>query len=81
MFPNSLVLKNDPNYMQGVPDLVVLFGNGKWATLEVKQSGNSSHRPNQDYWVKTLDDWGFSAFIYPENEKDVFYGLERTLQS
>ena len=34
-FPVSIILKNDPTYKQGIPDLTVLCGD-KWATLEVK---------------------------------------------
>jgi hypothetical protein len=35
LFPGCLILKNDTSYMQGVPDLIVLF-NDRWGMLEVK---------------------------------------------
>ena len=33
-FPGAIVLKNDPNYIQGMPVLTVLHSDG-WAMLEV----------------------------------------------
>ena len=44
-FPGAIVLKNDPNYIQGMPDLTVLHSDG-WAMLEVKRSKDASHQPN-----------------------------------
>jgi hypothetical protein len=37
MFPDCEVLKNDPNYLQGILDLTILWG-PYWAMLEVKAS-------------------------------------------
>lgn len=68
--PGAMVLKQDPNYLQGIPDLLILYGN-KWASLEVKKDGYSSHRPNQDYYVNKMNNMSFSSFIYPENEDEV----------
>lgn len=65
MFPDCFVLKNDSSYMQGVPDLLILFRD-RWAMLEVKISKAASHRPNQDYYVSLLDSMSFAAFIFPE---------------
>lgn len=72
--PNCIVLKNDPTYLQGIPDLTV-FNNDKWATLEVKKSANASHQPNQDYYVEMMDHMSFSRFVYPENRDVVFSDL------
>ena len=47
LFPQSMILKNDPNYIQGVPDLLVLCDE-RWAMLEVKASSEASRRPNQE---------------------------------
>lgn len=72
--PDCIVLKNDPTYLQGIPDLTV-FNNDKWATLEVKKSANASHQPNQDYYVEMMDHMSFSRFVYPENRDEVFSDL------
>ena len=50
MFKGSIVLKTDPTYIQGIPDLLILYKK-HWAALEVKQSPKAAHRPNQDYYV------------------------------
>ena len=70
MFPGCIVLKNDPTYIQGIPDLSVFYKD-RWAMLEVKQSKTAKHRPNQSYYVDKTNDMSFSKFIYPENEEDV----------
>ena len=74
-FPHCMILKNDPNYIQGIPDLLILC-DGHWAMLEVKATSKASHRPNQEYYVKKLDNMGFARFIYPENEASVLQHLE-----
>ena len=79
MFPGCFVFKNDPEYIQGVPDLLVLFQE-RWAALEVKASASSPSRPNQNYYVNELDAMSFAAFIYPENEEDVLNALQSALQ-
>jgi hypothetical protein len=76
MFPGCIVLKNDPNYIQGIPDLT-LFWNDRWATLEVKKSTNARHQPNQDYYVSRMNDMSFSRFVYPENKEEVLYELQQ----
>ena len=65
-FPDAIILKNDPTYLQGVPDLVVLQ-DGYWAALEVKRSEDEHHQPNQDYYVDLMDNMGFAAFVTPNN--------------
>lgn len=74
-FEDCYVLKNDPTYLQGVPDLLVLYKN-KWAALECKKTANARHQPNQDYYVGRMNDMAFSRFIYPENEKEVLDDLK-----
>jgi len=80
LFPGCVVLKNDSSYIQGIPDLLVLF-NERWAMLEVKRSSSASHRPNQEYYVDLLDKMSFSRFICPENKEEVLHELESTFQS
>lgn len=80
MFPGCLVLKNDPNYIQGFPDLTVLYQD-KWALLESKRETKASHRPNQDYYVDLADGMSFARFICPENKQEVLNELQQAFQS
>lgn len=77
--PNAIVLKNDPDYIQGIPDLIILNGN-RWAALEVKKSEKATHRPNQDYYISKLGDMSYASFIYPENKEEVLYELQQALR-
>ena len=77
--PEAIIFKNDPRYMQGAPDLLVLNGD-KWAALECKKNAMASHRPNQDYYIGKMNEMSFAAFVYPENEKEILDALQRTLQ-
>lgn len=79
VFPGCIVLKNDPNYLQGFPDLLVLYKN-KWAALEVKRSRSARAQPNQEYYVDILGEMSYAAFIYPENRELIFDELQRTFQ-
>lgn len=74
-FVGAIVTKLDSSHIQGIPDLLILFGD-KWATLECKKSSGASHRPNQNYYVDRMNQMGFSKFIFPENKGDVLNELE-----
>ena len=76
MFPGCVVLKNDPNYKQGIPDLLILYKN-HWAALECKKSSSASVRPNQSYYIDILQEMSFAKFICPENKKEVLNDLKR----
>lgn len=80
MFPKAIVLKNDANYIQGFPDLLILY-NDNWAALETKRNSKARHRPNQDYYIKILNEMSYASFISPENEKEVFDALQQTFKS
>lgn len=80
MFEGCIVMKTDPTYIQGLPDLLILF-NDKWAALEIKRSSKSHKQPNQEYYVQLMDDMSFSRFIFPENEEEVLYELQQTFFS
>lgn len=75
-FPGCIVMKNDSSCIQGIPDLLILW-NDKWATLECKKSANAAHQPNQDYYVKRMNEMSFSSFIFPENKEAVLHDMER----
>ena len=77
-FPSCVVLKNDANYIQGFPDLTVLFDDGRWAVLECKRDSKASKQPNQEYYVDKLNNMSCSKFVSPDNVKDVLYELHQT---
>ena len=78
MFKGCIVIKNDPNYIQGIPDLLILY-NDRWAALEVKKSEHAHYQPNQEYYVDLMDQMSFAAFIYPENKEEILYELQQAL--
>jgi hypothetical protein len=78
-FPGCVVLKNDEQYIQGFPDLTVLYQD-KWAVLESKRFESASHRPNQDYYVNLLNGMSYSRFVYPENEEEVIDDLREVFE-
>ena len=79
-FPGCVVMKNDSSYIQGIPDLTVLYQD-KWAVLEVKRSETASHRPNQEYYVGKMDEMSFARFICPENKETVLDEMEHAFRS
>lgn len=79
IWPGSIVLKNDPNYIQGFPDLLILYNN-RWAALECKKNNSAKHRPNQDYYISQLNNMSYAAFVSPENEEDVIHELQSALE-
>lgn len=78
LFPGCIILKNDANYLQGFPDLLILHGE-RWAALEVKASYSSPYRPNQEYYLDKLAGMSYSATIYPENAEEIIDALQRAL--
>lgn len=80
IFPGCIVLLNDPNYIQGFPDILVLYEN-KWAALECKRSSSAPHRPNQDYYINLLNSMSYASFICPENRQEVLDELQYTFES
>lgn len=80
MFPGCIVMKNDSSYIQGIPDLLILYKD-KWASLEVKKAANANRQPNQEYYVKQMNEMSFSRFIFPENKESVLNDLYQTFES
>ena len=77
LLPGCIVMKNDSSYIQGIPDLLVLYKD-KWASLECKKTANAKKQPNQEYYVKRMDEMSFARFISPENKEDVLNELRKT---
>lgn len=80
MFPGCFVLKNDANYIQGFPDLTVLYRD-KWALLECKRESEAQKRPNQQYYIDRGNEMCFARFIYPENEEEVLHDLQQAFRA
>ena len=80
LFPGCIVMKNDSSYIQGIPDLLVLYKNS-WASLECKKSLRASKQPNQEYYVGKMNEMSFSRFICPENKEEVLNELHSTFKS
>lgn len=85
MFPGCMVMKLDSSYIQGIPDLLVLYKK-RWAVLECKRSyadlqKSLKRNPNQSYYVDLMDKMSFASFIFPENKEDVLNDLERTFKA
>lgn len=80
IFPGCVVLKNDPDYIQGIPDLLILYKD-RWAALECKKDGRASHRPNQEYYIQLLNEMSFAKFISPENKEEVVNELVRLFEA
>lgn len=74
-YPGSVILNNDPNQVQGVSDILVLYG-ATWAMLEGKRSRKAPYRPNQPYYIDLFNNMSFGARIYPENEKIILSKLD-----
>ncbi len=80
--PGAIVTKLDARYIQGIPDLLILYKD-RWATLECKKDVHEMNnpRPNQPYYVDLMNKMSFSAFIFPGNEEEVLNDLQRALES
>lgn len=75
-FPGCIVMKNDPTYIQGIPDLLVVH-NDRWGALECKKDAKAKKQPNQEYYVGRMDEMSFARFVSPENKDEVLVELER----
>ncbi len=75
-FPGCVVLKNDSSYIQGIPDLSILYKD-RWAMLEVKKNKTAKRQPNQEYYVNKMNDMSYATFVYPENKEQVMNDLNR----
>ena len=79
IFAGCIVMKNDSSYIQGIPDLLVLYKD-KWFSLECKKNASAKRQPNQEYYVGLMNEMSFSRFICPENKEDVLNELRETFK-
>ena len=73
LLPGSVVLVKPGYYIQGFPDLLILYKN-QWAILECKRktpTQSSDYEPNQEWWIAELDSIGFASMICPENCEEI----------
>lgn len=75
-FPGCIVMKTNPGYIQGIPDLMVVYGE-HWFSLECKDSPDAPKRPNQEYYVNKMNEMSFSRFIFPENKEEVLNEIQQ----
>jgi len=76
-YPGAIILKNDANQRQGFPDRLILWQN-HWAAFEGKAHRDSTHQPNQDYYVNLLNNMSYAKFVYPDNMEIFLYELQRS---
>lgn len=74
MFPGCVILKNDSSYIQGIPDVLILY-NEQWAMLECKKSRREPYQPNQEYYLGVLNNMSYAAMICPENKETILEEL------
>ena len=77
--PGCYIIKTSANYIQGFPDLLVLYKN-RWAALECKRSNNAAKQVNQEYYVGQLNDLSFSAFVSYQNQEEILHELQQALR-
>lgn len=76
IFEGCVILKNDANYIQGFPDLLILYKD-TWAVLECKKNADAKYQPNQKYYLDVLDKMSFASVIYPEIKEEVLDELQQ----
>lgn len=78
-YPGAVVLKNNPNYIQGFPDRLLLVEDF-WAAFDAKRERGSNRQPNQAYYIDKLDRMSFGMFVYPENEVEFLTRLDQAIE-
>lgn len=75
--PKAIIMKNDANYVQGIPDWIVIDQSGVYI-FEIKRNKCASRQPNQEYYINYFRKLGYyAAIVYPENEEEVLDAIQR----
>ena len=75
----GFVFPMDGNYIQGFPDILILYKN-RWAALECKRSADEPYQPNQKHYIKQINGLAFASVIYPEIKDEVLNDLQQALR-
>lgn len=78
--PGSIVIKGDSGHIQGIPDLIIFWGD-HWGALECKLTPSAPHQPNQDYYIARMDGMSFARFVDPVNKEEVLNAMEQALRA
>jgi hypothetical protein len=79
-FPGCIVLKNDPSWIGGIPDLLMVWG-PHWAALETKAEPKSKRQPNQPFYVDKMDRMSYASFVSQDNVEEVIDEIHRSFGS
>ena len=78
--PGAVVLKPDTSFFPGLPDRFVLIDDW-WGGLEFKADEDAPTQPNQPFYIDLLNRMSFASFVYPQNEGQVWRGIQRSLRA
>ena len=79
-FSGCIVFKTDPTYIQGFPDLIMLYDEF-WVAFECKRDISAPLRSNQAFYVNKLNAMSHAYFVYPENKEAVLNELQRAFEA
>lgn len=86
LFPGCVVLKNDAQYKDSIPDLTILYKD-KYALLECKRSREAmehclkTKQRNQKWWIDHFNEMGgYANYIFPENKYDILIDLKEVFK-
>lgn len=79
LYPGAVILKNNANFFQGIPDRLILYKD-RWAAFEVKDRPTAKHQQNQDYYIDLFNKMSFAAFVYPQNKEWFLNELQQALR-
>lgn len=80
ILPGCIVMKNDARYIQGIPDLLILYRD-RWGALEVKRCLGAATQPNQLYYIERMNGMSFAKIISPENFEEVMDEIQQSLSA